>query len=603
MEFKTAYGMSFAEGYSDLEIEMYFIRNGGYVSKGGKRLGRGKFWHYRAMMDLCWPEDDHHRWSDLMLRRKCENEILVMMGSGDSNKTYSTSRYVLCDWWAHASNTLWLVSSTELRGAELRIWGKLKELFNRARARYPWLPGTVLEARTCITTEEITRDGSEGRLLTKGIIFIPCKSGETWVGLGSYAGIKPTKDGRLGHAGDEVSFMETSFLQAYANWYGKSNFQGIMDGNPIDLEDPLCTAAEPIDGWDHWEDSKKTQEWRSKFYGAWVIAFDGRDSPNFDYDQKLPAKFPYLISKKKIDAVARVEGEDSALYQMQCVGKPLPGMEKKKVITRQLCEQNRAFEEAVWQGGNIIEVCSLDAAYGGEGGDRCAFNRTRFGPDVSGRTIVACHPPEIVPIRLALPEPAEIQIARWCKARCEALAVPPRQFFFDSRATLALIFAQVWSTDVNVIDFGGPATARPVSQDHYVTDEVTKQKRLKRCDEHYSKFVTELWFAIYYLVRSQQLRQLPRSVAAEGCRRIWEFTKGAPPRIEVESKKEMKLRTGKSPDFFDALVIAIEGARRLGLMIDILKEGGAAAQESDDFLDKAYAEYRRRMNKLELKAT
>jgi len=202
-EWRQQHGLRWNDKTTPLQVEFKFIRGGGYVEFQGQRYGKGKFNHYRAAMSLLWPEDDHHRWSDLMLRRKCENDIVVMMGSSDSNKTYATARYVLTDYWAHPNNTLWMASSTEMRGAELRIWGKMKELFNRARALHPWLAGRILENRSCITTEEVSQDGSEGRLLTKGVIFIPCKRAEGWVGLGSYAGVKPSKNGRLGHAGDE----------------------------------------------------------------------------------------------------------------------------------------------------------------------------------------------------------------------------------------------------------------------------------------------------------------------------------------------------------------------------------------------------------------
>ena len=232
MPFKK-YGCDWADNTPILQVEMYAIRKGGkWLNKHGEECGEGLFHHYREMITLCWPDDDHHRWSDLALHSLVENEISVFMGSSDSTKTYNASRFVLCDWWAFAENTLWMISSTELRGAELRIWGTIKQLFNRARARWDWLPGTVLESKHAITTEEISEDGSEGRLLTKGIIFIPCLTGNTWRGMGVYAGVKPTKNGRLGHVGDEASFMQRSFLDAYANWVRQRKLQGLTDQQP-----------------------------------------------------------------------------------------------------------------------------------------------------------------------------------------------------------------------------------------------------------------------------------------------------------------------------------------------------------------------------------
>lgn len=594
------YGLSWPAGTDPLKVERTFVRGKGYIIKGGKKFGQGLFHHTRQMVRLCWPEDDDHRWSDLGLRRICENEITVFLGSSDSNKTYLVSRFVLIDWWAHYENTLWLVSSTEMRGAELRIWGKLKELFNRARARHPWLPGTVLESKHAITTEEISEDGSEARLLTKGLIFIPCKTNNRWLGMGAYAGIKPTRNGRLGHCGDEVSFMERSFLDAYSNWYGKENFKGLLTGNPTDIEDPLCTAAEPVEGWDNWHDTEKTQEWRTKFYGGWAVAFDGRDSPNLDYPANLPTKYPYLIGRKKLEAVEKTEGKDSPLWWMMCVGKPLPGSSTMKVISRAMCEQNKAYEDVIWEGSKTTHVLGLDAAYGGIGGDRCVLFHSEFGTDVEGKSVFACRPPITVPVSVKNAELAETQIARFCMQYADGMGIGPENFFFDARATLAVELARIWSPNVNAVDFGGPATKRPVSADEYVWDGDKQTKRLKRCDEHYSKFVTELWFSIRYAIMGRQMKRLPREVAAEGAKRLWRFTKGQPPRIEVESKVEMKERTKESPDLFDALATSMEGARRLGFVIENLKDDKSKNQAQDNWLDREVDKHKRFVKKHEL---
>jgi len=182
----------------------------------------------------------------------------------------------------------------------------------------------------------------------------------------------------------------------------------------------------------------------------------------------------------------------------------------------------------------------------------------------------------------------------------DQLGIPPENFFFDARATLAVELARIWSPNVNAVDFGGKATTRPVSLDEFVWDGDTQTKRLKRCDEHYSKFVTELWFAVRYAIMGQQLRQLPREVAAEGAKRLWRFTKGQPPRIEVETKAEMKERTKESPDLFDALATAMEGARRLGFEIQNLRETRSKRQEEEDWLADALDNHKHFMRKHEL---
>lgn len=601
---KQKYGLDWLDRDfpNDLDIEFYFIRQGGHVKIGEKVYGLGKEHHYTEAAKLLWPDDDWHRWFNLCWKRIIQHEICVMMGASDSGKTYVSAKYVLTDWWANSENTLWMISSTELRGAELRIWGKIKELFNRARKIYPNLPGNVLESKHAIATEAVSDDNSEARLLTKGIIFIPCISNGQWKGLGNFAGVKPTKDGRIGHVGDEASFMQNSFLKAYANWYGKPNFKGILQGNPIDLDDPLCVAAEPADGegWKDWKDTEKTQEWRSKWYNAWVIALDGRDSPNMDYPANRNP-FPYLVGRKKLESVAEVEGKDSDLFWMQCIGKPRPGAEIRRIITRQLCESGKAFEPVVWEGSSVTDVVSLDAAYGGEGGDRCVLTHLQFGKDVDGTSILFYAGRYNVPVTHRVPEKPEVQIATFCKNWCEARKIPPAHFFYDARSTLADAFGKWWSPEVNAVDFGGLPTDRPVSNEHYVLDEVTKVKRLKRCNEHYSKFVTELWFSAHYLILYQQLRGLVREVAEEGWKRQWHPTKGSPPRVEAETKADMKERTTYSPDNFDSFVTGIEGARRLGFQIGKLSNAALQGKDPFEYLQNQANKFRTSMKKQELR--
>lgn len=71
----------------------------------------------------------------------------VVILSPEPMRTTISSSHFLTNYWADPERTLWLVSSTEMRGAELRIWGKIKELFNRARNIHPWLAGFLISAK------------------------------------------------------------------------------------------------------------------------------------------------------------------------------------------------------------------------------------------------------------------------------------------------------------------------------------------------------------------------------------------------------------------------------------------------------------------------
>lgn len=549
------YNLTWPEGSTLLSIEKYMICKG---SAWLKDHGTSLFHHYREFFKIVWPQDDNHRWSDLVLKSFCENDITVIMGSSDSSKTDTMAKIVLTDYWCHPDKTLWLMSTTEGRGSELRVWGHTKDLFNRAIRAGHNLSGHPLDHIKTITTDEIDEDGELARSLRRGIIVVPCKVGGVVSGLAPYIGIKAP---RLRHCGDEIPAMSEAFLNAYANWYGKEDFKGIMAGNFMETDDPLGIASEPVDGWDSFVDTGKTQTWRSRFYDANVIALDGRDSPNFD--QPGEPKYRYLISQKKLDGVAKTKGTDSWEWYSQCVGKPVKGMDIWRVLTKSFCEKYHALDDVIWLGDNRTLIYGLDPAYGL--GDRCVGRVVEFGKDINGNTILKVGTPEIIPIKINSGEPEE-QIASFVKTRLDSLGIPYENCFFDSfgRGTLSFQFAKLMGSNTPVpIDSGSKPTTRPVRFDLFV--EEGRTRRLKRCDEHYTKGISEYWFSVREAIESGQIRELDLETIKEGQAR--KFTRNSQSKIEVEPKDEMKKRLGRSPDLFDNLAVCVEGARQRGFRI------------------------------------
>lgn len=586
---REKYGCLWDEELTDLDIELSMIRFGAeYLTKKGRSL----FQHYRAAQSLLWPEDDHHRWSDLILKRFCENEITVLLGSSDSGKTWGMAKYILVDYWAFPEKTLWLVSTTEGRGSELRIWGCIKDLFNMARERWDTLAGNPIDYLKTITTEEVDEERREARSLRRGIIIVPCKTGGVISGLAPYIGIKSP---RLRHAGDEVAAMSEAFLNAYANWFGKADFRGIMSGNFMEMDDPLGVASEPVDGWETFVDSGKTQEWKSRFYGAHVVALDGRDSPNMDtppHPVTGKPKYSYLIGPKKLKGVAETHGTDSWEWYSQCIGKPVKGMDIWRVLTKEFCKNHHASEEVIWNGTPLTDIYSLDPAYGG--GDRCVGRHLQMGLNLENIQILLAHPPEIIPIKIGTDKDAEVQIAHYIYQRLKALNIPARNCFYDSfgRGTLGFEFARFFGTDCpEPVDSSAQPTSRPVRFDLFVEENRGGKiiKRLKRCDEEYRKFITEMYFSAREAIGSEQVRGLDSETIREGASR--KFTK-VDNKKEVEPKDDYKERNhGRSPDFMDNFVIGVEGARRRGFKIvnlgkDVESKKPKSANDIADWLRK-----------------
>ena len=388
------------------------------------------------------------------------------------------------------------------------------------------------------------------------------------------------KNGRAANEGD-CTAMAPSFLTAFANLNNNVDFQAAALGNPDDVLDPLGIAAEPRDGWTNHEEPEKTVVWDTKFFNGRCVNLVGTDSPNFDQPETL---YPYLVSQRKINETLSAFPPDSFEYYSQCVGVMKIAQLSRRVITRDLVRQFNAMDRCVWDGDSpIIRIGALDAAYGG---DRMPCGHIEFGKCLDGKTRIKVFPPQLLSLRARTSEPmdAENQIAVQVKNYCETHNIPPENFFHDStgRGSLGTGLARVWSASCNPVEFGGSPTARTVSTEHWVYDKKTGDRRLKRCDEHYAKFVTEMWFSIRYAIEADQMRGLTEPIINELAARRWDRAKDD--KIKIESKEEFKEQFGYSPDLADWLAIAVEGARRKGFTIS--KLASASPLQNYDWLSE-----------------
>ena len=581
------YGLDWHENTTDVSIEMQMIQGGGFIEENGVKYGHGIFYHFKALQLLLWPEgEDHHRWSDLILSEILENRITVLGGAKDTGKTHVSARYCVTDYFTFPTSTLFLISSTDARGLQLRVFGDIKDLFDRARERYPWLPGHVVESKMGIFTDELG-PGMTVRDMRRGIIAVPCAGGdgENLEGLEKFIGVKQ-KRRRL--IGDEVQFMDQAYLNVMSN-LDKGDFKGIFCGNFLGRGDPLDQLAEPKKGWGAIGEPKKTTTW-DNLKGGRTVNLVGDDSPNFDPPEPVIPRFPYLITRDDIARVKLRYGDDSLQFWSQIRGVRKTNLMAHRILTMDICRLWGALEPVVWEGSPRTRIYALDAAFGG---DRPIGGMIEFGRDVKGHTVMACHKPHSLQLRMSAEDTFEMQLARGVKKDCDELGIPYENVFFDAgmRATLATEIARIVSLLCTAINFGGPATDRPVSQDDFVIDEKTKERRLKRCNEAYSKFVTELAYSVRMVVEAGQMRNIPEEVVREFEMREWYNVTGN--RIELETKKETKARMGQSPDLADWLGIAVEGARRRGFLIEWIGKPAAVDQEAEDWLEAELAKFKK----------
>lgn len=558
---------------TDAWVEISMIRNGGkWKNRSKQTIGKGTEFHFIELIKLLWPEIVLHKWNRRIIKAFLKKRTIVVIGPASSGKTNTAALCVLADWYCFPSSTTVICCSTTKERLEDRVWGEIKKLHRAAKQRNPWLDGNLIESRQRIVLSQ-RDEASEGRDFRNGLVGVACLRGQNFQGMGEFAGVK---NKRVRLLGDEVSLLPRAFVDSISNLDKNPDFKAVALGNPKETTDALGVLAEPavaLGGWESGIDqTPETKEWEIRRPDGICIQLPGTDSPNLDGKLGIP-----LITQEQIDRDVAFYGKDSLWFTMMDQGMMPRGQGSRRVLTRTFCQRHGALNDPMWASTERTKVGFLDAAFRGIGGDRCIFGELQFGHEVQAaeqastsaiinqtsavntkRQIMALIDLIVVPLITTsniIKEP-EDQIAMFCKEQCERRGIPAENFFYDSsmRGSLVTAFTRKWSTATNAIDFGGKPTQRPVSTGIDVA-----------CCDYYSKFVTELWFSVRLIVEADQFRGMTDEVILEGSSREWKMV--GENKIEVESKKEMKLKTGRSPDLFDALVAGVEGARRLGFSI------------------------------------
>jgi hypothetical protein len=579
--FEEAYGIKWRPEVPPLWREMLCIQHGGkfHLTNQKTWVGGGLYFHYKAAATLIWPDLVWHSWMELMLKEWLTHRYVGIFGPANSSKSFFSSWVHLLDYYCFPNCTTVIICSTTRESLENRIWGEMKMLHRKAVQAFEWIPGNLIEGKQRIVTDE-RMEAAEGRDFRNGLCAISLKKGNSYQGIDPLVGIK---NKRLKMTCDELALCPKAFLDSASNLMKGEDRKLTGMGNPADTIDALgllCEPAASLGGWDGGIDQTPiTKTWETRWPNGICIQLCGLDSPNTKTPPGQPVPFPFLISPKDMEDDAKVWGIDDWHYSMFNLGRMPRGQGSRRVITRQMCLKFGAKDDPVWRNSDRTWIAFLDAAYRGVGGDRCVFGFLQFGeelpadaqpdgsvtvsaltsqapPAANKRTILALIESMVIPISPDSPDSAEDQIVSFCVGQCKGRGVPMKNFYYDSgmRTSLVQAFGRLWGTETQSIDCGG----RPTDQ------KVSSAIDVKACD-YYDRKISQIWFNVRLIIESGQFRGMTEDVMVEGCAREWK-TVGAN-KIAVETKKEMKEKTGRSPDLFDALAIGCFGAIERGFQI------------------------------------
>jgi hypothetical protein len=359
-----------------------------------------------------------------------------------------------------------------------------------------------------------------------------------------------------------------------------AGFQCIVLGNPKDTTDALGVVCEPaahLGGWDGGIDQTGgTKTWPNRFKDGITIQLVGSDCPNMDVPEDQPPPFPFLITREAIQADVSFYGKDSLHFTMMNEARMPRGAANRRVITRNMCLKFGAMEEPVWENDTRTNIGFLDAAYGGAGGDRTVFGQLQFGPGLDGETkrqLLFLVDTMVVPTNYK-EGLVEEQIANFVRDQCEQRNIPPANFFFDTtgRGSLMSAFSRLWSAEIQGVEFGG-----------FAPDITVSAKLDISARDFYDRMVTFLWYRAREVIEARQFRGMTEDVMTEGCFREWGY---AGKKVSVETKEDMKLKSGRSPDLFDALCCGIWGAQQRGFVIKMDRAKFTSENTNDKWKDE-----------------
>ena len=471
---------------------------------------------------------------------------------GDFTVTHNTFTMAHCaflDYCADPQNTLTSLATVTFEGLKLRMWADMQRAVETAKG----MPVETLFNVRSTTNElrlfpkESSREAAE-KFQIHGIAVTQSKDAEGRI--------------RGGHAPrrriflDEAQNIADPIYQAVINPMSAPDAKAILLTNPVEKVSKFGEWCEPEGGWASVSDTDLFWPLK-KFKDGICLHFDGLQSPNIKAGE---SKFTGLLTLENVDEVRRVHGEDSVQWWSLIRGWFPPDGMVSRVFPSAVIEKGKPpiiFDfQPMW-------CASLDPAFEF---DSCAMHFGELGHPVFGAPGLKINCKESMKLKLSAgpgSEPKDYQIAHIVMRECKVRGVQPKHFIMDGtgggRGVVAILQKE-WSTDIQVVNYGGAATDRPIRWDNAA-----------KASDHYLYFVTELYFRAAEYVRDGLIggiSNLDTKTEEDLYARRYSVKQGSRGTLSVvETKVEMKKRLGRSPDDGDAFVQLAELLCRLGTFV------------------------------------
>ena len=534
------YGHEFPDGTPWASIHLWCYRN----HDPEIMLDRTK--HFEFAIRNIWPEktpngEKGYVWSDWARRRMdswVNNEYQTWWGPSSSGKSTDAGIFALTEWLAAPNKTTITVCSTTKDMLERRIWREIVRFHSMCMGI---LPGERKKQPPQI--HYIDSEDPAGENTINAIFAVAVQKGTTAEAVGNMVGMHNDYNILII---DEMQATRQAAVEAYDNLSTgiESKFLGM--GNPVSRLDPLGRASEPVKGWN--SISTEDDEWKTN--RGVTLYFDGLKSPAI----KEPKKYFFLLNEKQIKMMAKDPGRDSPRFWSQRRGFVPPEGLTQTVLTESFIVKFKMSEKSIWT-TDYTMIAGLDPSFS-VGGDACVLYPAKVGKMTNGITGIEFQEPVHINLKLSEGVPMAFSIARDVIQYCRDNAIDINRLGVDvsgQQSSIADVIDRESKDVCHRVHFAAEGGKRPVSmEDQRPASEVYKNK------------MTEMWYQVREFGRNGQVRGLGYQAAEEFCQRIVSEKLDVRGRIQLESKVEMKSRTGgKSPDDADAASICIEVMRNM----------------------------------------
>jgi hypothetical protein len=547
------YGIKFDHQFGNqLDVELIFLKcpTGSLFGWKGDKNPQGKpAWiHFVNAVNLIWNYPGSrtpfmwHPWAIKMAKAAFENKRLAISSGGSGGKTGLFAVYCLVWWLANPYKNVVLVNTTTIKDSMGRIWGQITRYFN-GMAGAP--PGKLVESSHCIKSMDL----NTGVVMDEyGIRLFPGEQSKAAESSRAIRGQKHGPGGKLIVVLDECAELSPSIINTFEeNLTQNPNVQLIALANansPFDTFGQLC---EPIPGgWDSY--NPDWDEWKGK--GAHVIRINNETSPNIIEGKVI---YPFLMTREMLEEKREKLGQHTRAYWRGVLGAFLLDGDDDNIYSAS--EVLQIPPDCVWQ-GIPTKVAGFDIAHT-VGGDKSVLMIGSIGVCTDGKKRLKFEKSYYLNEDLSKKDiDRTTQMVSQLKDICQKEGVKIENLAIDSSAGGGKTFSDAiwsqWSNGFLRVDFGGRPSDRPVSS----------ADREKSSVRFHNK-VSEIWGIGKELLRCDQLRCIPKGMAEDMTARKYKDNKAQDggSKIRVESKIEMKRRTGKSPDEGDSGFILIDLCR------------------------------------------